>query len=168
MCGGADGFRPPPLPPLPPTRRPPAAAPSAASASTAPPAPAAAPTDGDRPPPTAHPQRPRRARAAGGGGTGPRRGRPRAPPGDPLPGDPLSAHAEHPAAAGLSVDGLIRNWLLPWLREDGGGGGGGVDAAALPTPGGLTPAGLAQAVGYSTDAVVPGRRAEQRNYLMVG
>jgi len=164
MCGGADGFLPPPLPTL---RGAPGAGQPAGSASTAAEATPPATTAGDRPPPTVPPQRPRRLRAAGGG-AGPRRGRPRAPPADPLPGDPLSAHAEHPAVASLSVDGLIRSWLLPWLREDGGGGGGGADAAAVAAPGGLTAAGLAQAVGYSTDAVVPGHRAEQRNYLMVG
>ena len=86
---------------------------------------------------------------------------------------PLSSLPDHPVTRALADDSLGRRWLLPtgprWAFAGGDDGacgrGGGGDAVGRP--GGLTPAGLAEAVGVVADLTTPGGCVVQQINMMV-
>jgi len=92
---------------------------------------------------------------------------------------PLDAYPHHPVAAALHNDGLVRRWLLPDMSPaEAAAVAATMDDVNRPTrrrlaasaaclPAGLTRAGLAQAVGFTSAIVVGDASIVQHVHVMV-
>jgi len=105
---------------------------------------------------------------------------PSQPPSSLVPREvPLDAYPYHPVAAALRDDGLVRRWLLPdFGPAEAAAAAAATDRVNRPTrrrlaasagclPAGLTRAGLAQAVGFTSAAVVGDRSIVEHVHVMV-